>query len=56
MERFVDKRLVFSLLKCTWKYKDVLTTLLTKRLIPVCDVMDLSVIFKFQNFIFKKKT
>ena len=32
--------------------EDVLTTQLTKRVLSVCDVMDLTVIFKFQNYIF----
>ena len=31
---------------------DVLTTLLTERWLSVCDVMDVTVILKFQNCIF----
>ena len=50
MLRFVEKKsFLFGNSHST--SEDVLTTLLTKILLSVCDVIGLTVIFKFQNVI-----
>ena len=51
MQNILEKYQVFLCQIVLRIYKDVLTTLLTKKRLSVCDVINLTVIFKFQNFI-----
>ena len=51
MQNILEKYYVFPCQTVLRIHKNVLTILLTKRRLSVCDVMNLTVIFKFQNSI-----